>query len=581
MNRLGFALEKTASGSRARAGRFRTLHSEVLTPLFMPVGTLATVKAQRRETLLDSGSQVLLANTYHLLQSPGLEVMRRFGGIHSFMKWNRSVLTDSGGYQIYSLSKHRQITEEGASFRTFDGRRVFLSPETSIETQRVIGSDIMMVLDECVDGNAPHEEAARAMNLTHRWAARSLQARGDSSQALFGIVQGACHEDLRIESAQTLSRMPFDGIAIGGVAVGEPPEEKVRVVGLTTPHLPVHLPRYLMGVGTPLDLLEAVHQGIDMFDCILPTAFAAHGLAFTSRGKLRLRRGVYRLQKGPLDPACPCPTCATFDRAYLSHLVKTKESMGWSLVGQHNLYFFHALMRAMREAILNDRFTEMYESHRLFLDADDLDNPVTRPVAKKTLEVPPDRVRGDFRLTHAPPEGARIKRVSTGEIVARADEKSTSLAERLDLRKRLLVDAREFVVWTVGSDVAATAMALVRAHEALTAEVASSQIARAAGLSLRPLRVVTFDDARDAFLLACDDAASFEYLRHPAPHAVARNGRWESADGLVWEWAETSASEFASPDVVVVAGAWKHSAETRGLDGRPVDSTRPQRFRLG
>lgn len=565
MSRLGYTVEKTAADSQARAGRFRTLHNEVLTPLFMPVGTLATVKAQRNETLADSGSQVLLANTYHLLQSPGLDVFRKFGDIHRFMKWDRSVLTDSGGYQIYSLSKHRQMKEEGAWFRTFEGRKVFLSPETSIETQRVIGSDIMMVLDECIDGNASHDEAVRAMQLTHRWAARSLEARGDSPQALFGIVQGACHDDLRVESAQTLREMPFDGIAVGGLAVGEPRAERERVVGLTTPHLPTHLPRYLMGVGTPIDLLEAVHRGIDMFDCILPTAFAAHGLAFTSRGKLRLRRGCYRFETGPLDPACGCPTCRTYDRAYVSHLIKTKESMGWSLVGQHNLYFFHELMRRMRDAILEGRFSEMYREYRTFLDADDLDNPVTRPVARTEALAPVSKSEGDYRLVRSGLQGASIERVSSGETVHRADESPALVAELLDLRKRLIVDstepADELVVWDIGSSVATTAMALVQAHAALVAEMAASDIARARGLSLKPLRLVTFGDDVDALRLASAEPSLFAHLKHPAPHALVKSGAWTSGDGLTWQREAGGPSDLAPPDVVIIdgtsQGAWE------------------------
>lgn len=564
MSRLGFTLERTAPRSQARAGRLRTLHGEVLTPLFMPVGTLATVKAQRQETLRDSGSQILLANTYHLLQQPGLEVLRRFGGIHDFMKWDRSVLTDSGGYQIFSLSKHRQMTEAGAWFRTFEGRKLFLSPETSIETQRVIGADIMMVLDECIDATASYDDAARAMALTHRWAARSLEARGDSPQALFGIVQGACHEELRRASAATLSELPFDGLAVGGLAVGEPREERERVVGITTPHMPAHLPRYLMGVGTPIDLLEAVHRGIDMFDCILPTAFAAHGLAFTTRGKLRLRRGVYRLQKGPLDPACGCPTCATYDRAYVSHLIKAKESMGWSLVGQHNLYFFHRLMRDMRQAILEDRFDALYRSHRTFLDADDLDHPVTRPRPAEAPPPPPRLELGDYRVARSPQGHASIQQISSGETMHPGDdpvvEASRLYVEQPKLRQRLLVGPHEpcteLVVWDVGLGAGTNAMMVVRAHEALMAEVAASDVARMGGLSVRPLRLISFERDLDAFRLACSQPALFACLKHPAPHALERRGRWLSGDGqLSWHLHEgdflETLSQAPAPDLVL------------------------------
>lgn len=564
MSRLGFVLERTAPQSQARAGRLRTLHGEVLTPLFMPVGTLATVKAQRQETLRDSGSQILLANTYHLLQQPGLDVFRRFGGIHDFMKWDRGVLTDSGGYQIFSLAQHRQMTEEGAWFRTFEGRKLFLSPETSIETQRVIGSDIMMVLDECIDATASRDEAARAMELTHRWAARSLEARGDSPQALFGIVQGACHEDLRRQSAASLSELPFDGLAVGGLAVGEPREERERVVGLTTPHLPAHLPRYLMGVGTPIDLLEAVHRGIDMFDCILPTAFAAHGLAFTTRGKLRLRRGVYRLQKGPLDPECGCPTCATYDRGYVSHLIKAKESQGWTLIGQHNLYFFHRLMRDMRQAILEGRFEALYRSHRTFLDADDLDHPVTRPRLPAAKAEPPELVLGDYRVARSPSGHASIQQRSSGETMHSVSdpvvEAKRLYVEQPKLRERLLVGPNdpgdELVVWDVGLGAGTNAMMIVHAHDELVTEVAGSDLARMGRLSVRPLRLVSFERDLDSFRLACSQPELFGYLKHPAPHVLARRGQWTSTDGrLRWElrqgdFLETLADAQA-PDLIL------------------------------
>lgn len=564
MSRLGFSLDATATGSQARAGRFRTLHNEVLTPLFMPVATLATVRAQKNEVLRDSGAQVLLANTFHLLQRPGVEVFEKFGGIHRFMNWGKSVLTDSGGFQIFSLSKRREMKEDGAWFRTFDGAKLFLSPETSIATQKAIGSDIMMVLDECIDATAPREQAARAMQLTHRWAARSLEARGDSPQALFGIVQGACYDDLRVESAQTLRELPFDGIAIGGLAVGEPREERERVVGLTTPHLPAHLPRYLMGVGTPIDLLEAVHRGVDMFDCILPTAFAQQGMAFTSRGKLGLRRGVYRFQKGPLDPACDCPTCATYDRAYVSHLIKSREYQGWHLVGQHNLYFYRRLMSEMRSAILENRFADYYRAHRELLASDDLDHPVKRPVAKAAAEiVAVEPVRGDYRIIASRHGHSSIQQLSSGETMHSVSqplvEANRLYVEQAKLRERLLEDTTdELVVWDVGLGAGANAMAVVLAWEALAAEVASSEIARIKGIRVRPLRLVSFERDLDSFHLARSEPARFEYLKHDAPHVLARRKQWTSSDGrLTWELrvgdflTDGLASTPPSPDVIL------------------------------
>ncbi len=275
MTRLHFQLEATVAGSRARAARFRTRHNEVLTPTFMPVGTHASVRGQRREDILESGAQVLLANTYHLLLRPGPELFDKIGGIHAFMNWPRSVLTDSGGFQIFSLPNSRNMHEDGAEFRSYvDNSTIHLSPERSIAMQKSIGSDIMMVLDQCVPSTVDRVIARHAMELTHRWAQRSLNARGDSPQALFGIVQGACYTDLRIESARAITQLPFDGFAIGGLAVGESAAEREDCTATVTDCLPVDRPRYLMGVGTTRDLLEAVHRGVDMFDCILPTALA-------------------------------------------------------------------------------------------------------------------------------------------------------------------------------------------------------------------------------------------------------------------------------------------------------------------
>src|SRR5687768_7937899 len=385
-SRLDFTLEAEAPGSRARAATFRTLHNEVRTPLFMPVGTQATVKAQLTQALEDAGSQILLANTYHLLLRPGPEVFRRTGGIHGFMSWKNSVLTDSGGFQIFSLPHSRAMTEEGAAFQSYiDGRMILLSPELSIETQKTIGSDIMMVLDQCIPSTADEATARAALEITQRWAARSLAARGDSTQALFAIVQGALFPELRRESAAGLSELPFDGFAIGGLAVGESRSERQDTCELTAQLLPYDRPRYLMGVGTPLDILEAVHRGVDMFDCIIPTQVAQRGGAFTSRGFLQLRRGVYKFSENNLDPLCNCPTCAHYSRAYLHHLTKTGEHLGWQLIGQHNLYFYHQLMRDIRLSILEDRFLDLYREKRGFLHESDADHPIHKQKPRRKM----------------------------------------------------------------------------------------------------------------------------------------------------------------------------------------------------
>ena len=365
MPRLRFQIQAEADGSAARAGTFETLHSKVETPVFMPVGTQATVKGLRVEELVATGGQVLLANTYHLLLRPGPEVFRRLGGIHKMMNWPGSVLTDSGGFQIFSLAHTRTMAEEGAKFRSHvDGQWILLTPELSVATQRAIGSDIMMVLDQCIPATAEESVALAAMELTHRWARRSLAARGDSPQAMFGIVQGALFPGLRRESARVLAGMDFDGFAIGGLAVGEGKEAREEMTALTASFLPRHLPRYLMGVGTPIDLLEAVHRGVDMFDCIIPAAHSQQGVAYTSLGRLRLGRGVFKFADEPIDPACDCYTCRNFSKAYIHHLHKASESLGWNLTAVHNLRFYHRLMARMRAAILAGTFAAFYRSER-------------------------------------------------------------------------------------------------------------------------------------------------------------------------------------------------------------------------
>lgn len=378
---MQFQLFKEASGCAARTARFQTLHGEVQTPIFMPVGTQATVKGLTIETLKDVGSNVLLANTYHLMLRPGVEVFKKFGGIHKFMNWDRPVLTDSGGFQIFSLLNERKITEEGARFKSYiDGKVFLLSPEESIAVQTAIGSDIMMVLDQCVPSTSTHKVAEKAMHLTHRWAARSLAARTNEGQKLFGIVQGACYEDLRRASADALCSMDFDGFAIGGLAVGETKSQREDFCELTASLLPKAKPRYLMGVGTPLDILEAVYRGVDMFDCIIPSNLAKRGTAFTSLGKVHIYRGVYKMSEAPLDANCVCDTCRDYSRAYLHHLIKADEYLGWKLMSQHNFFFYHQMIREIRAAINDDSFLAYYQVKRVSWAAGDEENPMNHPV---------------------------------------------------------------------------------------------------------------------------------------------------------------------------------------------------------
>lgn len=523
MSRLRFQLEAVATGSRARAATFRTLHNEVKTPIFMPVGTQATVRSQTRETLKQTGAQVLLANTYHLLLRPGAEVFERFGGIHNFMKWNRSVLTDSGGFQVFSLPHARKMTEEGASFKSYvDGTKILLSPERSIGMQKAIGSDIMMVLDQCIPSTAGRAEAEAAMQLTHRWAKRSLAARGDSPQSMFGIVQGACFEDLRKESASVLTQMPFDGFAIGGLAVGETKQEREHFCAFTADLLPKDLPRYLMGVGTPIDLLEAVHSGVDMFDCILPTALAQQGVTFSFKGRFDLRRSVYKFSDDPLVPGCECDTCVNYSRGYIHHLVKTKEILGWHLIGHHNLHFYHQLMSQMREAILNDTFLQYYREKREELVRDDEENP------KKYAKPPRDRIGGrartlgKFELVQSPQGFWSVKDSSSGEIMH-------SVSEPADEARRLYVEQsqitqhlaqKDLVVWDVGLGAGTNALETIRACEIE---------------DLKKLHLVSFEIDLDAFRLALKHHALFPSLWHAAPRALVEKSSWLSPKHPI-EW---------------------------------------------
>lgn len=528
MSRLQFKLEKTATGSRARATRFKTLHNEVLTPTFMPVGTHAAVRGQRREDLLEAGAQVLLANTYHLLLRPGVEVFQKFKGIHGFMNWPRSVLTDSGGFQIFCLPNSRVMREDGAYFKSYvDNTTICLSPERSIETQKFIGSDIMMVLDQCVPSTVDRPIAQAAMDLTHRWALRSLAARGESPQSMFGIVQGACYTDLRIESAKIITDMPFDGYAIGGLAVGESMNERQDCTAIVTEHLPQDRPRYLMGVGTTLDLLEAVHRGVDMFDCILPTSMAQQGKAFTSIGRRDLRRAVYKDLEGPLDPTCSCYTCKTYSLAYLYHINRVHESQAWQLIGIHNVHFYMNLMRTMREHILNDTWLPFYNEQRLVLDARDSYGPKSARYAK----VDRDKKRmqlGRYEIVVRDDIG-RIRDTESGEVMHSVNdpevEAMSLYVEQSNLLTRVQEESNEpLVIWDVGLGAAANAMATIRAVEALPA-----------GAIKRKLVMVSFENDLDSLKLVLRFPSRFKHVRHPAPSTLLEHDKWTSkCENIEW-----------------------------------------------
>ena len=374
---FSFSVRARDPGSHARRGTLHTSRGEVQTPVFMPVGTRATVTGASSDELLALDVPILLANTYHLLLRPGPELFRRVGGIHAFMRWPRPVLTDSGGYQIFSLPAKRTVSEAGARFASYvDGQIHELTPEGSIQMQTAIGADIMMVLDECIAATADEPTARAAMERTHRWALRSLAARTNPEQALFGIVQGGLFPDLRRASATFLAAHPFDGFAIGGLAVGDTRAEREEMTAFVADQLPTAAPRYLMGVGTPPDLLTAIGCGVDMFDCVIPTRLAFQGTAFTSTGRVRISRGEYRESELPLDAACGCATCGTYTRAYLYHLMKCREPLGPRLLIMHNLHYYLDLMRQARDAIDGGVYAAF--ARRLLAEMDRLEHAETR-----------------------------------------------------------------------------------------------------------------------------------------------------------------------------------------------------------
>ncbi len=347
-----FELLATDSATAARRGRLHTRRGVIETPAFMPVGTQGTVKGMLPEQLHDVGTQILLANTYHLYLRPGHDLVRQMGGLHCFMQWDGPILTDSGGFQVFSLGDLRKIEEEGVRFQShLDGSAHQLTPESSIAIQEALGADIMMVFDECIPHPATREYVASSTARSTRWARRSKAARIDATAALFGIVQGGMEESLRRQSAEQLLEIGFDGYAIGGLSVGEAAEVMYRVMEWTLPLLPALQPRYVMGIGTPENLVEAVARGADMFDCVMPTRNARNGVLFTSCGKLSIKQNRYRADERPIDPDCGCPTCRRFSRAYLRHLYQSNEILASVLNTWHNLYYYLQLMRRMRETI--------------------------------------------------------------------------------------------------------------------------------------------------------------------------------------------------------------------------------------
>ena len=594
---MKFTVHATVAGSQARAATLVTARDAIETPVFMPVGTRGTVRTQtlrQLEQLAAIGAPILLANTYHLLVRPGLEAFERFGGLHRWMGWPHSILTDSGGFQIFSLAG-TTIDDAGAALRMPGGRALVLSPERSIAMQRAIGADIMMVLDHCIASTSAHAEAEAAMHRTHRWAKRSLAARGDSAQALFAIVQGACFADLRRASADALTSLPgFDGYAIGGLAVGETRAQREDTTELATRLLPADRPRYLMGVGMPIDLLEGVHRGIDMFDCILPTALAQQGLAFTSRGRIDLARGVHRLAEQALDPACGCDACTRTPRSYLHHLVKCQEPLGWQLLAFHNLSFYARLMAEIRAQIRAGTFLAFHAAQRELLERADPDHP---PGRRPRVKPAKPRQRGAFALHTSPQGGVGIQHVPSGEIRHPVDDPDARAA-RIYVEQSALIahalaapaaTAPPLVVWDVGLGAGHNAMALVRAIERARA---STELAPARpddggsppALAGAPIELVSFERDLDAFRLALAHVEHFPHLRHRAPHVLAHRGSYRQ-ERFTWSLCEadflTAFAGQPQPDVIfydpvsagVDATMWSLATFTRLFDylTKPVE----------
>lgn len=371
---MKFELQTTSAG--ARRGRLTFRRGTIETPVFMPVGTYGTVKAMRPDEVERMGAQIVLGNTFHLMLRPGTEVIRRHGSLHDFMGWERPILTDSGGFQVFSLSALRKLSEEGVLFASpVNGDRIMLTPEKSMQVQHDLGSDVTMIFDECTPHPATHQEAETSMELSLRWAARSReefdrlkQAEPDRGDALFGIVQGGMYDDLREQSLGGLVDIGFDGLAIGGLSVGESEQERLGVLDGLKPLMPVDRPRYLMGVGTPTDIVESVARGVDMFDCVMPSRHGRNGYFFTSRGTIKIKNARFESDTRPLDPDCSCYTCQNFSRAYIKHLFKCNEMLGPQLGSLHNLHYYQRLMARIREAIEQDRFDEF---HREFVQSEE------------------------------------------------------------------------------------------------------------------------------------------------------------------------------------------------------------------
>lgn len=496
----------------ARAGLLHTRFGIVETPAFMPVATHANARPLSAEEVAASGARIVLANTWHLYLRPGMDVFRHFGGIHRFMGWSGGVLTDSGGFQIFSLEGERELTEAGARFNNpFDGTTALLTPELSMEVQHAIGSDIAMVLDECVDATVDLATARSAMERTHRWALRSLARQRDLSdtQALFAIVQGGIHPTLRRESAAFLTGHPFDGFAIGGLAVGERRDQLYATTEATIPHLPADKPRYLMGVGTPIDLVECVRVGVDLFDCILPTKMAQQGYAYTFAGQIRVGRTEFALADRPLEEGCDCPACSRNSLGFLHHLVRGGHAYGVRLLASHNLRHYHRLMTRLRAAILGDRLESEVRALRSAL----------RPAAPRSA----DR----FEVVELRTGVKAIRHLGHGEVMHPGigpDEEARRLyVDQVDLRGLLSTPGGPLRILDVGLGAAANASAAIHCARELW------------GPTKRALAIDSLDSHVEPLALALADPAGFPYLEAllPIARALLDQGAWAD-EGVRW-----------------------------------------------